>query len=63
VDHWLKMGSFKKKENTKQNQLPNNKEIDGVASTSGIKDKLQNKSKYDDSYLQFRFINSNMPGA
>jgi hypothetical protein len=36
---WLKTGSLKKKENTNQNQLHDNKETD----TAGIKDKLQEK--------------------
>jgi hypothetical protein len=56
MDHWLKTGSLKKTGNTKQNQLHNNKETDGGESTSGIKDKLQKKCKYDDCYLRFGFM-------
>jgi hypothetical protein len=37
--HWLKTESFKKKENTNQNELHDNKETDTV----GIKDELQEK--------------------
>jgi hypothetical protein len=40
-------------ENTKQDRLHNNNKKDG-SSSSGIKTKLQNKCKYDDSYLKLR---------
>jgi hypothetical protein len=40
MDRWLKTGSLKKKENTKQGQLHNNKEIGGATITSSIKEKL-----------------------
>jgi hypothetical protein len=49
------------KENTKQDQLHDNKEVDEATSTSGIKDKLHKKCKYDDSYLQFRFMCVGIP--
>jgi hypothetical protein len=52
MDHWLKIVSLKKKVNTKQDQLHDNKEADEATSTSGTEDKLQKKCKYD-KYLQF----------
>jgi hypothetical protein len=60
------MKSLKKKENTKQDQLHDNKETNGAKSTSGIKYKLKNKCKYDASYLRFRFMcvgDSSVPDA
>jgi hypothetical protein len=66
MDCWLQTGSLKKKENIKQDQFYDNKETDGATSTSGIKDKLQKKSTYDNSHLQFRFTcvgDSNVPDA
>jgi hypothetical protein len=41
MDCWLKTGSLKKKENTKKDQLHDNKETDATTSTSHITDKLQ----------------------
>lgn len=40
MDHWLKIRSSKKNENTKQDLL-HYKVIEGVTSTLSIKDKLQ----------------------
>jgi hypothetical protein len=40
MDQLLKVGSSKKKENAEQDHLHNNRETDGAASTSDIKDKL-----------------------
>jgi hypothetical protein len=55
MDWWLKTGSLKQKENTKQDQLHDNKETAGATGTSGIKGKLEKKHKYDDHYLQSGF--------
>jgi hypothetical protein len=49
TDRWLKMGRLKEKENTKLDQLHDNKATDRATSTSSIKDNLQKKCKYDDS--------------
>jgi hypothetical protein len=51
----IQNGKFKEKENTNWDQFHNYKERDILTSTSCMKDKLQQKCKYD-SYLKFGFI-------
>jgi hypothetical protein len=41
MDRWLKIGSLKEKEAQTQDQLQDNNETEGAASTTGSEDKLQ----------------------